>query len=77
MITDIVDVHRLETGRSELSFEDGPVDAVVSQAIESLEALAAERDVSVEVTSADVMVRADAERLAQAVGHLLSNALKV
>lgn len=76
MIKDIVDLHRLETGDAQLHLVDSHLEAVLSQAVDSVDKMAVERDVKVEVTASDVSVVADGDRLQQAIEHLLSNALK-
>jgi PAS domain S-box-containing protein len=78
LIQDLLDVTSIETGR--LSVETRPEDPVllVARAAIHFEALAADRGVHLVVELPEHLpsVRADADRLLQALANLMSNALK-
>jgi signal transduction histidine kinase len=72
----LVELHRLESGEADLQLKETSVEEILSDVVDLLASHAEESGVDVEVSAVDAMVVADRERLAQAVGHLLSNALK-
>jgi signal transduction histidine kinase len=79
MIQDLLDVSVIQTGR--LSVDPRPLDprAVVQEALESFEKEAAERGLTLraELDGGLPMVRADRDRLFQAVANIAGNAVKV
>ena len=78
LIEDLLDTVQLESGRLSLDLEDVDVASVFRQNEETFRPLAARRKISlVEIApQQDLRVRADAFRLAQAMGNLLGNAIK-
>jgi signal transduction histidine kinase len=78
LIDDILDLARAEAGRIELIIDDVGVDDLLQRAIAEHAADAAQRDLhfTVSVDSDATEVKADSTRLGQAVGSLISNAVK-
>jgi CheY-like chemotaxis protein/two-component sensor histidine kinase len=78
LVDDLLDVARISSGKVELRKTDVLVRDVVQRAIEmTLPAIEAKRHaLHVDVADEDLVVRADATRLAQVVGNLLANAAK-
>ena len=78
MLSDLVDVSRLEAGTLKLEIETIDLAPVVSAAINGLKQQAEARKVEVHYTPAALpaTIQADAERLQQALHHLLANAIK-
>jgi signal transduction histidine kinase len=76
LINDILDVERLETGTIELQFAEVPVESILRRAIESLGMSGTTHAVTVDVSEAVSMIRADADRIVQVLVNLLSNAVK-
>ena len=78
LVNDILDIERIESGKTRFSF--GRVDAkrLVEQAIEANRGLAQKFGVQVRLHAdiAEAAVRTDAERLMQVLANLLSNAVK-
>lgn len=77
LIHDLLDVAVIEAGAMTLHRADVELGALIDAAIEELGAQAAERGVSVRRVPGDpAPVRADPDRLAQALANLLGNAVK-
>lgn len=78
LIGDLSDLSRLGRGKLEARPKILALDALVAEAVAACQALAAKhgQDWEVELPREPVYVRADPERLAQALGHLLDNAVK-
>jgi signal transduction histidine kinase len=79
MIQDLLDLSSIQAGR--LAIDPRPLDprSVVGEAVESFEAEAAERGLTLtrEVEDRIPLIRADRDRLFQALANLIGNALKV
>jgi signal transduction histidine kinase len=77
LVDDLLDVAVIEAGAMTLHAHDVDLAALVAQSAEELGPMAAERGVSIRVESGVTPVlRADPDRLAQAVGNLVTNAVK-
>jgi PAS domain S-box-containing protein len=78
LLDDLLDVSRVTLGKVELKLESLDVRAVVEQAVQTARALLENGDHSVTLAlpREPLYVRADAVRLAQVLGNLLSNACK-
>lgn len=78
LISDILDISRIESGKIEFSFKPESVDKLVSEAIEEMAGFASGRKVLlVETVSHDLpQVLADHDRIIQVITNLLSNAVK-
>ncbi len=77
LITDILDIDKIESGKLEYDVRELEIGALVEQTVESHRALAGERSVVLAVNddSEGARVRADGDRLVQVVTNLLSNAI--
>jgi signal transduction histidine kinase len=79
MIQDLLDLSSIQAGR--LAIDPRPLDArsVVEETVESFEAEATERGLTLtrEVADGIPLLRADRDRLFQALANLIGNALKV
>jgi PAS domain S-box-containing protein len=77
LIDDLLDVSRIVAGKIRVEQQPVDVDAVISEAVQSLRREAELGGVELEVALAgDVVVIGDAVRLQQVVANLLSNAIK-
>jgi Amt family ammonium transporter len=78
LITDILDIDRIESGRLEYDLRAIEIGKLLEQTIEAHRAFAGEQMVLLVLNdeAAGARVRADADRLVQVVTNLLSNALK-
>jgi PAS domain S-box-containing protein len=76
LITDILDLERLEGGRLEMELESVETSPIVTRALEAVQSFADQAGVSLVALPASVRVRADADRLVQVLVNLLSNAVK-
>jgi len=78
MISDLLDMSRLDSGVMSYSFEEVDIATVVNQAIEVFEASASERDVRLEahVNLQRCGVRCDPDRITQVIHNLIDNALR-
>jgi two-component system sensor histidine kinase VicK len=78
LISDILDISRIESGSIDFNFKPESVGRVVSEAIEEMTGFASERDITLhDTTGCDLPpVFADRDRLLQVMTNLLSNAVK-
>jgi signal transduction histidine kinase len=78
LITDLLEVVRLESGRLGLELRDTPARDILLQAKEQCDPLAAQNGVALEIRAVeyDLWVRADTDRVLQVLGNLAGNALK-
>jgi signal transduction histidine kinase len=78
LITDILDVARVEAGKLKLDMSAVSVRAVLEEQVEAMRPAAEARGLALSVTDCppDLVVRADRARLGQVVRNLLSNAVK-
>lgn len=78
IINDLLDLQKMELGMMVFDMKPVEVGALLEGEVESIQSFASPYGVTVELVRNDgqAMVRADGERLAQAVSNLLSNAVK-
>jgi two-component system phosphate regulon sensor histidine kinase PhoR len=77
MITEYLDITRLESGATTLRKKPVKVEALLQRIVLLLEPVAAQRKISLRLTSSPgLVVFADADLLARAVENLVSNAIK-
>jgi PAS domain S-box-containing protein len=76
LINDILDLERMDAGRLSLDRRPTPLRPVLEAAVETVEALAIQHGVAIELPDADGLVLGDRDRLIQVVVNLLSNAIK-
>ncbi|HEX4681064.1 MAG TPA: GAF domain-containing sensor histidine kinase, partial [Gemmatimonadaceae bacterium] len=78
LISDLLDVARLEAGRLSLDTRPCPLDRILSEAVDALRSRASEQHIELTVIpgTRDILVQADAERLEQVLDNLIGNALK-
>ena len=78
MITDLLDLSRVEAGKMAIAFEQVALPALVSEVIEQIRPLAYAKEIRLHYHAAapDIMVRADADRVSQIMTNLLDNAIK-
>jgi PAS domain S-box-containing protein len=79
LINDVLDVSRIEAGQMNISLEPVPIEAVLRDAAELVEPLAASRGIVLRIEPHSLArdhVIADAQRLKQVLLNLLSNAVK-
>ncbi len=78
LISHILDMDDIQSGRMRLDFRAISLGRLVEQAVEDYRAMASTTGVQIELhnTAARRLVYADGERLLQTLNHLLSNALK-
>lgn len=78
MITDLLDLSRVEAGKLVLSFDQISLQTVVTDVIEQLLPLAITKHLQIELQSPDptLLVWADPDRLSQILTNLLDNAIK-
>jgi signal transduction histidine kinase len=78
MIQDLLEVAKLEAGRLGMATRPVDVAALIAEAEETLRPLAAERSIRLESAVARGLpaVTADADRVLQVIGNLVSNAIK-
>ena len=78
LITDILDVARVEAGKLKLDMSAVSVQAVLEEQVEAMRPAAEARGLALSVAACppDLFVRADRARLGQVVRNLLSNAVK-
>jgi PAS domain S-box-containing protein len=76
LVDDILDIERMDAGTARLELDEHRVDALVAAAVEQVSVLADEAGVVVQTARSAEVVRADDERVVQALTNLLSNAVK-
>jgi PAS domain S-box-containing protein len=76
LVNNILDLARLESGKAPLVKEPCQVSELMTSAIDSLEAMAMEAQVSLKVTSLDRVIRLAPDAILQTLTNLLSNAIK-
>lgn len=76
LVNDILDLERLESGRVNLEKTVCLAADLMQQAINGTQAIAAQHNITVEISSNNVMVWAAADTIIQTLTNLLSNALK-
>lgn len=76
LVDDILDLERMDTGTTPLELADHRVDALVDTAVDQVSILADEAGVLLDPARSAEVVRADGERIVQALTNLLSNAVK-
>lgn len=76
LINDILDVERIESTRVDLKLEECDALALMSDAAEAVRAVAANTEVQLEVSPAQLCVWADPDRIIQTLINLLGNAIK-
>lgn len=78
LISDILDISKIESGRMEFSFKPQSMYEMVAYSVEELGAFSASRRISIHNTvSKDLPpVRADHDRIIQVINNLLANAVK-
>ncbi len=77
LISDILDLSRIEAGRMEISLEEVPMAQAVAEVLDALQPLAGQKEQSlVSQVEAKLHVRADAMRFKQVLLNLVGNAIK-
>ncbi|HEV2218257.1 MAG TPA: response regulator [Candidatus Dormibacteraeota bacterium] len=77
LINDILDLAKVEAGQMELRLQEVPVEPVIAQAIELVEPLAGQKQITIHADAGSAgSILADAGKLKQMLLNLLSNAIK-
>ncbi|HKV87770.1 MAG TPA: PAS domain-containing sensor histidine kinase [Candidatus Dormibacteraeota bacterium] len=76
MINDMLDLDRIEAGRLTMHIGAVRINGVLEQAIDRARASTTKHSIVSDLDPSDPIVAADADRLAQVVANLLSNAMK-
>lgn len=76
LVNDILDLERLESGKVQLVMEKCTIANLLQQAIEAVQALAKESNITVSVTYPNIYIWAAADAIVQTLINLLSNAIK-
>ena len=76
MINDILDLERIDSGKVQMDREICAVDDLMVTAIETVQLLAEQANVSISVSPISGYIRVDADRIIRALTNLLSNAIK-
>jgi signal transduction histidine kinase len=75
LVTDLVDVGRLQTGKLHLQFQAVNLNEVVKQAVEAIQSIATDHHIELAVPDQIMLVQGDAIRLEQIVFNILMNAV--
>ncbi|EKQ67039.1 PAS domain S-box [Leptolyngbyaceae cyanobacterium JSC-12] len=76
LVNDILDLERLESGKTQLVMEECSVNNLLMQAIESVQTLVAQASISLKVTSCAAKVWASPDAIVQTLTNLIGNAVK-
>jgi signal transduction histidine kinase len=76
LINDLLDIEKLEAGMMQVARRETDLDSILRRAVDSVQALADQNTVKIDVSSTNLAVFADEDRLVQVLVNLLSNALK-
>jgi signal transduction histidine kinase len=76
LINDVLDLEKLQSGMADMAADDIDLRALLVAAAEAMQPMAEKAAVSLVVDTAAVTVKADGDRLMQAVTNLVSNAIK-
>ena len=78
MITDLLDLSRIEAGRVELQLESMPVAELLEDVVESLRSMTDKKSLTLEVLhcSSPPPIRADRDKVVQILTNLIGNAIK-
>ena len=78
MITDLLDLSRVEAGKMAVSFDQVALPALVEEVIEQIRPLAYAKEIRLQchTVAPDIIVRADPDRVSQIATNLLDNAIK-
>ncbi len=76
LINDILDYERLEKGNLEMRFDYLSLQSVVSRAVETIQHVASQQSIHIEINNCDITIFADDDRLTQVLVNFLSNAIK-
>jgi PAS domain S-box-containing protein len=76
LINDILDIEKLDSGAVKMNLQPSNAADLMTQATETMRALANESGVSLAVTPAWAQLNVDPDRILQALTNLLSNAIK-
>lgn len=76
LVNDILDLERLESGKVKFVMENCQVEDLMQQAIESVQAIANQGQITLEVTHLVAEIWASSDAIIQALTNLLSNAIK-
>jgi signal transduction histidine kinase len=79
LINDLTDISHIEAGRLTIERKAEDVGAVVCEAVDTLQAVAAQRGSTVEcdLTESLPIVQCDRDRIVQVIGNLIANATKI
>ena len=76
LVNDILDLERMESGRDQISKQPCDSRELIQQAIDTLRAMAARHQISLETDSYSVQFWGDRDRLIQTLTNLISNGIK-
>lgn len=76
LVNDILDLERLESNKGELAKQWCDATALMRQSVETLQLLAEENKITFFLSSAEIQIWADPDRIIQILVNLLSNAIK-
>lgn len=76
LVNDILDLERLESGKTQLMMESCQVDVLMQQAVDTVQAIALQTGIIVEVTPLSITITAAPDAIVQTLINLLGNAIK-
>lgn len=76
LISDLLDVQKMESGKFLIELSEVGIRGLLEQSFDTVERVADEADITIEISGGDEKVLADPDRIVQVVINLLSNAIK-
>lgn len=75
LVSDLVDLERIDSGRMELRIDDFPISVITEQAVEAVQSVADQKHVTLRVKNNRSRLTADSERLLRVMVNLLSTGI--
>lgn len=76
MVTDLLDIEKVEAGQLELQFENVQVQSIIEQSVEAVRSFAEQEEIRIEASPTLLEIHADADRVVRVLVNLLGNAVK-
>lgn len=76
MVSDLLDYEKMRAGELQLVLQQASLQSILEEAVNAVKPFAAKHNISIEMPSTSIGLKADGERLVRVIVNLLSNAVK-